>query len=782
MSSEAEPLLHTCPNCAALLDVSDQEPFSEIHCPSCNTAMRVRTRFDHFEMLEYIASGGMGTVYKARDVNLNRIVALKLLRKEFNADLDYIEKLETEAKITASVAHPCVVEVFSFGCDQGIYYIAMELVDKGSLDDLMNLQVRIAEVQVLQIGIQIAKGLRAAYHAGLIHRDVKPGNILFADAHTAKIVDFGLAMPLEQAKEGEEEIWGTPYYVAPEKLNHDPEDFRSDIYSLGGTLFHALAGRPPFEAENASLVALKHLKNQAVSLQAFAPDISSPTAYVINRTLAKSPDDRYQSYDELIEHLEYARTQLLENAGKSRQPKARVVMEDEKQQNVLGYIMVAVMAFTLVMGFLVYFFKDTILRHNTGVEELAKQQMARSYNSVEQALAAARKQIVNGDPEGAFKTLQPYEKRTNLAESIKIWIPIHESIAKIAAGQFWKANEIAAVLKNPQFTRGGDRSGNVQQQRFLVVLNDLLGTRESVLYTNLNTLNTDRFEPIGLFIAGLKEWDASRFETADIMFGKFLEAKPKGTWVWIDDFKPLAQKYRDDYATFKPLDAQIKAADTPEKRAMVVKHIPTIKAKLKVTGRLPEELAVYEKTMQSASDPTPNSGATGVVSVAVLQSRIGKLLSEMLPAEAKKEINAAQVPAKDADAKQVLLTKANYIENLKRILVDDMNQRKTTDRVLARRSGPVLAGKVKSATDSQIDIETETGVVNVPWSDVMPSSVLVWTDCLGNAMSSASSDSTRLWLGGVYACVVGNKQEGKARLLRAAELFPGYAKAIPAVE
>jgi len=367
MSTEAEqtaPLLHTCPRCGTLLDVSAIEPFTEVHCPSCGESMRVRTLFDHFELVEFIASGGMGTVYRARDVNLNRIVALKLLRKENSADAAYIEKLETEAQITASVAHPFVVKVFSFGCDQGVYYIAMELVDKGSLDDLMTLQGSIAEAQVLEIGLQVAQGLRAAYRVGLIHRDVKPGNILFADAHTAKIVDFGLALPLEQAREGEAEIWGTPYYVAPEKLNHEPEDFRSDIYSLGGTLFHALAGRPPFEAENASLVALKHLKSQAVSLQAFAPDVSSPTAYVINRTLAKNPDDRYQSYDELIEHLEYARAQLLENAGKARQPKARVVVEDEKQEGAFGYIMMALIAFTLVIGVLLWVYKDSIINRH----------------------------------------------------------------------------------------------------------------------------------------------------------------------------------------------------------------------------------------------------------------------------------------------------------------------------------------------------------------------------------------------------------------------------------
>src|SRR4029078_11390700 len=186
------------------------------------------------------------------------------------------------------------------GIDRGRFYIAMELVDKGSLDDLIRLQGRVAEIQTLEVGITIAKGLRAALQHGLIHRDVKPGNILFADAQTARIVDFGLAIFMEHEESARGEILGTPYYLAPEKLDGQPEDFRSDMYSLGATLFHALAGRPPFEAETASLVALKHLKSQPVSLQAFAPWVSNPTAHIINRTLCKDPDERYQSYDELI--------------------------------------------------------------------------------------------------------------------------------------------------------------------------------------------------------------------------------------------------------------------------------------------------------------------------------------------------------------------------------------------------------------------------------------------------------------------------------------------------
>ncbi len=601
MSTEAEPqFVHHCPRCGTLLDVSAVEPFTEVQCPTCDELMRVRTQFDHFELLEYVAAGGMGTVYKARDVNLNRVVALKLLRKEYSADADYVAKLETEAQITASVAHPFVVKVFSFGCDQGVYYIAMELVDKGSLDDLMTLQGRIAEVQVLEIGLQVAQGLRAAYRAGLIHRDVKPGNILFADAHTAKIVDFGLALPLEKAREGEAEVWGTPYYVAPEKLNHEPEDFRSDIYSLGGTLFHALAGRPPFEAANASLVALKHLKSQAVSLQAFAPDASSPTAYVINRTLAKNPADRYQSYDELIEHLEYARAQLLGNAGKSRPPKARVVVEDEKQQSAFGYIMMAMIAFTVLMGLLLWHYKDSIISRRTSGEDLARQQMEHSLMTVEQTLVHARKQMVAGNADEALKTLHTLDGRPNLPDASKVWIPLHACIAQLAAGQLDQGDAILAKLIENKAYQSDDRTEEEKMRRFLKVLSLF---PEGKADQQMKRWSSDGFEPIGFFIIGLKEWEAARFDSASAFFQKFLAEKPTGNWAWFNELRPMAQAYREDYSLYQELKSQIDAADTPEKKLAAARQISDLKAKLKRQGRLRVELVSCEAKLKEPAAP-----------------------------------------------------------------------------------------------------------------------------------------------------------------------------------
>jgi len=299
-----------CPACGTAIDTTDAEPLVPVACSKCGEKMRVERTFDHFVLLETLGLGGMGTVYKARDTLLDRFVALKLLRKDLAGDKDHTFRLREEARVAASVNHANVIQVFSSGTDHGQFYVVMELVDHGTLDDLIEKRNRLPEEQVLQSGIQVAKGLRAAYRQGLIHRDVKPANILFVDEQTAKISDFGLAGVAAQESEAREEIWGTPYYVAPERLNNTPEDLRSDIYSLGATLFHAVAGKAPIEGDTNSAVALLELKSRPLDLQTVAPDVSAATADVFQRMIAPDPAQRFSSYDELISEMERAQCAL----------------------------------------------------------------------------------------------------------------------------------------------------------------------------------------------------------------------------------------------------------------------------------------------------------------------------------------------------------------------------------------------------------------------------------------------------------------------------------------
>ena len=304
-------MTQACPACGTAIDTTDAEPLARVACPRCGEKMRVERTFDHFVLLETLGLGGMGTVYKARDTLLDRLVALKLLRKDLVGDKEHTSRLREEARVAASVNHPNVIQVFSSGTDHGQFYVVMELVDHGTLDDLIEKRNRLTEEQVLQSGIQVAKGLRAAYRQGLIHRDVKPANILFVDEQTAKISDFGLAGAATQESEVREEIWGTPYYVAPERLNNAPEDFRSDIYSLGATLFHAVAGKAPIEGDTNSAVVLLDLKSRPLDLQTIAPDVSAATAGVFQRMIVPDPARRFSSYDQLMSEMERAQCALM---------------------------------------------------------------------------------------------------------------------------------------------------------------------------------------------------------------------------------------------------------------------------------------------------------------------------------------------------------------------------------------------------------------------------------------------------------------------------------------
>src|SRR5258708_5390256 len=228
----------TCWICGAVLDAGGYEPLVRVVCRNCGQKNLLQRTFDHFVPVETLGVGGMGTVYKARDTQLERFVALKLLRKDFSSEADHGAQLQQEARVAASVNHPSIVQIFSLGMDHGQFYVVMELIDHGSLDDLIESQGLLPEHQVLDIGIQIARGLRAANRKGLIHRDVKPANILFVDEQAAKIGDFGLAAFATQNPQSDGVIWGTPAYVAPERLRNQPEDVPSDIYSLAATLFH----------------------------------------------------------------------------------------------------------------------------------------------------------------------------------------------------------------------------------------------------------------------------------------------------------------------------------------------------------------------------------------------------------------------------------------------------------------------------------------------------------------------------------------------------------------
>lgn len=294
-----------CAQCQKTLDVSHLPSFSEIKCPECGLPQIVPAKFGGFWLIGRLGSGGMGVIYHAMDKELGRHVALKVMKKELGDNEEFVQSFKHEAQAAASLNHPNVVQIYSFGQAQGQTYIAMELVIGGRLDEMIADGNPVEEVRALEIHLQVVSGLKAASAVGLVHGDIKPANILFGQNGEAKVVDFGLASFVGQQQQGGP-VWGTPYYIAPEKARGKPVDFRSDIYSLGATLFHVLIGQPPFDGATSTDVVMARLNNPAPAITDFNQELHPETAAMIARMLEIDPANRYPSYPALLIDMEAA--------------------------------------------------------------------------------------------------------------------------------------------------------------------------------------------------------------------------------------------------------------------------------------------------------------------------------------------------------------------------------------------------------------------------------------------------------------------------------------------
>ena len=341
----------TCAKCGNLIDVTGLEPGDGITCPYCSHEFAITRQFGNFVLEKQLGAGGMGAVYLGKDVTLNRVVAVKVLKPELVNDQKFMATFLREAEITASLNHPNIVQVYAFGQHEGVYYMVVEYISGGSLDDKIAERGQITELEGIEIGIAVARGLECALErGGLIHRDIKPGNLLFNASNTPKVVDFGLSLSFETTDHFDGEIWGTPYYVAPEKLEREKETFQSDLYSLGATLFHAMSGRPPYEGDDPNAVAMMHLSGSVISLKAFAPDISDQTAFAVSKAMARYPEDRYESYAAFIEQLEDAKRRITDPAYREKQNKSVEILGTPDGNKYKTWLIIGMVAIVFIMA------------------------------------------------------------------------------------------------------------------------------------------------------------------------------------------------------------------------------------------------------------------------------------------------------------------------------------------------------------------------------------------------------------------------------------------------
>ncbi len=255
---------------------------------------------NRYQVTHLIARGGMAMVYRAQDTLLNRPVALKILYPELSADPLFVERFRREAQAAANLSHPNIVPVFDWGEDRGTYFIVMELIEGTSLDEVLRTSRTLTPSRAVSIASQVAGALGYAHRSGVVHRDVKPGNILITSDNQVKVTDFGIAQAVSSEDQlvVEGSVMGTATYFSPEQAEGAAVDGRSDVYSLGVVLFQMVCGRPPFIGDTPVEVSSQHVNSVVPLPTTLKSDVPHDLEAIIMQSLAKSPGQRYQSADE----------------------------------------------------------------------------------------------------------------------------------------------------------------------------------------------------------------------------------------------------------------------------------------------------------------------------------------------------------------------------------------------------------------------------------------------------------------------------------------------------
>jgi len=715
----AASISQSCPACGATIDTTDAEPLARIACPKCDEKVRVERSFDNFVLVETLGVGGMGTVYKARDTLLDRFVALKLLRKDIGGGVDQTVQLRQEARVAASVNHPNVIQVFSSGIDHGQFYLVMELVDHGSLDDFIEQRKRLPEEQALEAGIQVAKGLRAAHAKGLIHRDVKPANILFADEHTAKIGDFGLAGVAAEKAETLGEIWGTPYYVAPERLNNEPEDLRSDIYSLGATLFHAVAGKAPIEGETNSAIALLNLKKKPLDLRRIAPDASAATARVFHRMIAPNPLHRFSSYDELVRELERAQRARI---GKERVATLRARQKRRRLLAITGALLLILIA---LGGFL--FLHKPRPRPSLLVPVAAPS--AIPIGELERQFGDARRELIQGEHIKAHADFARLAMEANKRQPLYDWLRLNEGLAALVGreqSQAWQA------FQNVQDAgQTGFKKEDVDLGKWFVTTATTMTTQEMV------PADTREQNPFALLLFALQDVAHANATNAAPLLERFLKSQPLQETPWISDYKRLAEKYLDDCHTYIAWKNAMRSMEPAAALAKVTS------LETKMPGPIRDALKSDKQALKEQISQRQRGDA------------------------------AAREDAKRKQIEQAVQKKPQWLTDWKSKLINDLNQRHFKGAIGKDYTG------IESATTERLTMRLPYGTIPINWTQLPPQSLLAISESF--IQPNAADAADRQWLCAVYASETGQTDAAKQLAEAAAESKPEYRELLPVV-
>lgn len=569
------------------MNVAPVAPFSNVECPTCGNHTRVKREFGPYTVVRRHAVGGMSMVFVAQDNTLGREVALKILSEEFSADESRIAAFEEEARITASFSHPHVVRVLRTGKAFGRFYIAMELVPGGHFEHQIRERGKIPEEEMLPLAIEVAQGLKAAHAAGLIHRDVKPGNILLDAEGHAKLVDFGLALVTQGGKAQAAEVWATPYYVPPETIEGDPEDFRSDIYAFGATLYHALAGFPSCGAETMVTEALRAAKKHVMPLGTADPNLSVVTCAIVDRAMAYDPQDRFSSYDEMIGQLESALKRVqwgaagdTETSGTAARRRAK-----KKQGEVITLVVAGLVLAGAVSGGIWWVTrKDPSQVANQPVSiinpPIIPESTSAAATGIARSYREARAAVEAREFEKAAAAFAKLRENPDVQEPTRTWAGVEAVAATYLAGQSAEAgNQAKATVAHaesvpePSRIHGG-----------LIKMLERLPELPAIPAKQIDSSGSDAPQVMAWLLAGLKDWEQGVTGEAAGWFGAVVAAKVSPDEPWLLVYQNLARDYLADHralssAVFEKLPADIAGCDA------AVAELDKILDTLKTRGR-----------------------------------------------------------------------------------------------------------------------------------------------------------------------------------------------------
>ncbi len=740
--------LSQCPQCAAQIDVTALEPYAKITCPQCRQSVRVRRKFDHFVIIKQIGEGGMSRVFEAEDESLGRRVALKILNRTYSRDAARMAQFQQEALITARVTHPNVIKLYSVGFDQGHFFIAMELVTGGSLEARIKRDGIVPEKDALRISRQVAEGLRAAYKMGLLHRDVKPANILFTDEGVAKVVDFGLALFVDR-KDETGEIWATPFYVSPEKVIENHEDFRSDLFSLGATLYHALTGKPPHKANTNSIQELRMIKCHRVALEEAGGEFAPRTIHIVDKLTAFSPSDRPSSYDETVDQLRLAEA-LTE----------RTIMSRLSWRRKLVIGTAAALALAFAVGWLVRNLSGPQGGTYTSTTSLKQDDLAGDGRTVTagqrtpaERYLEARRIFSQGNWAEAGKRFhnvieeRPAQPTLNRAR-------LHAAICALVAGKKGQAQKLFIDLRD-----------DVSAEATAPVAPDLRAFYTQIGKTMADNLGLDSYAatlsyPLnteaaaGWLVHGMAQWYFGSIAQARACFLKFDQSRQTdAALAWLEEYHALIAPYLADSELVASLAQPAKEMSESELRTLLA-AARKARGQVKTTGPVPDWL---DKQIGKLNDDLAarRKAALAIDLQAQAKHRREELqqfaeMNRVLPSLARGydyrpavemlgDLQYESPEVKGALESRLYLYRGS-VEFMQRLFAD-IGKRPWSGRVQRRDSTPI-DGRVTAASYSDMTITLARGALTVPLEQVAPETLI----SIAQDQCATVSDSTEYYL------------------------------------